>query len=118
FEMTAVLGHLSSRVTLKGPEEMRVGKGIVDRPHGLDIAVRTGAPVRSIDHASQMEFGFRPISDSGIVPLTAGDTGKKKEKKAHKRKTQQREASPPPNFGSHESFQKTKALNVWTFYYS
>src|SRR5439155_10509 len=78
-------------------------------PHGLDIAVRTGAPIRSIDHSRQMEFSFRPISDSGIVPLTAADTGNKKEKNPHTLKTQQPEASRPPNFGGHGFLSKNQS---------
>jgi len=56
-----------------------------------------------------MEFSLRPISDSGIVPLTAADTRNKKEKNPHTLKTQPA-ASRPPNFGGHEFLSKTKAL--------
>src|SRR5262245_47668628 len=104
--MTAVLGHLSSRIPLQSPEEMCVGKGIVDGPHRLDIAVRTSTPVRSIDYASQMEFGFGPLSNSGIVPLTTSNTGNQQKKKPRTRKNQRSEASRPSNRESHESFQR------------
>jgi hypothetical protein len=94
---------------------MRVGKRIIDGPHGLDVAVRTGTPVRSIDDASHVEFGFRQISDSGITPLETGETRNKKEDNPYTHKTQPSDSSRPRILGSHESSQTN--LKLWTFYY-
>jgi hypothetical protein len=61
-----------------------IGKRIIDGPHRLDIAVRAGTTIRSIDHSSQVKFGFRHVSDSRIAPLLrAGDTGNQRKKESN-----------------------------------
>src|SRR5689334_4238287 len=54
-----------------------------------------------------MEFGFRQISDPGIVALTTRGIGNKKGKKRHTANPQESEASYPSHLGNHGSFQES-----------
>ena len=57
-----------------------------------------------------MEFGFRPLSNSGIVPLTASDTGNQQKQKSRTDKPHRSEASRTSNIKSHETFSKNHSL--------
>ena len=59
-----------------------------------------------------MEFGFRPISDSRIVPLTASYTGNQQKQKPRTGKTHRSEASRTSNIESHEIFSNLNLRRV------